>query len=120
MMRRVFTACAFSIALGLSACASVDDYPNEWHGADRSIHVYFAEPGDGVEIPANDEGEAVTLLGLVQFVDRADADLSCVVVHRRVDAQTLRLEVDVADMLRTGNTTANLRLRPGDVVRIAG
>lgn len=118
MIKRVVQASVLCMVFGLSACASVGRYPNQWHAADSSIRVYVSDSDQSVEIEAGNK--TVTLLDAVFSVDHSGADLSRVVVYRRAGSEMIRLEVDVVEMVRTGETAGNVELRPGDVVGIAG
>lgn len=107
----------------LSACSSMEDSPGAWEVRSDTIHVYVSGSRKPVEIASS--GQVVTLIDAVfearQSVgDQSVGDLRHVLVLRRAGAETIRLEVDVRDMLRTGNTANNIQLQSGDVVRIAG
>ena len=119
MVRHILGTFAL-VAMALApACSTLGDYPSDWHSASNSIHVYISEPARVVEIPFR--GEKISLLDVFFTHGMAErGDLSHVVVFRRTGSGTTRLEVDVRDMIRTGNNDNNIMLQPGDVVGIAG
>ena len=98
-----------------SACSSVAEYPSEWHDAGDSIHVFGAVPAKTVTV-----SEDMTVLDVFFGLGEARGDASRVMVFRRTDEGLMRVDVDVREMLLTGNAAANIQLRPGDVVRVAG
>jgi len=94
--------------------STLGDYPPEWHSASDSIHVYGSGPARTIEM--SDDGQP--LLDVVFGLGQTSIP-SSVVVFRRTGSDTIRIEIDVRDMLVTGNTKPNILLRPGDVVAIA-
>lgn len=118
MITRLLRAAVCCAAAALPACSTLGGYPPEWHEARDSIHVYVSDSSEPIEIATG--GEIRTVLDVVLAVGRTAGDLSRVVVFRRAGADMSRFEVDVRDMLLTGNTASNIQLQPGDVVGIAG
>lgn len=100
-----------------SACASLADYPSEWHDTTDSIHVYGSMPAKTIVVPA---GKDLTLLDAFFGLGDERGDSTRIVVFRREDASVMRIDVDVREMLRTGKTTHNILLRPGDVLHVTG
>jgi hypothetical protein len=118
MTRRILGAVVLVAMALASACSTLGDYPSDWHSARNSIHVYGSLPARMIELPTS--GQKITLLDLVLGLGETGGDLSRVVVFRRSGSGTTRFDVDVLDMVRTGNTSHNIVLQPGDVVGIAG
>lgn len=117
MKKRVLGVALFAAMSLASSCSTIDAYPAEWHASNTSIHVYGPSLANAVEVLATGE---ITVFDLVLGHRQPGSDLSRVVVCRRSGADLLRLNVDVLAMIRTGVTTSNILLRPGDVVQIPG
>ena len=118
MMRRMLTVTGTVTVLLAAACSSLDGYPGEWHSATDSVRVYVADRTRVTALPISDQ--PMTLLDAVFALGDTGADLSRITVFRRSGSETMTLEVDVREMVRTGATEKNILLQPGDVVGIAG
>ncbi len=118
MMPRVLGV-AFPFALAvLSGCSSVGGNSGAWEMRGDTIHVYVSGSRKPIEIGTT--GQVITLIDAVIKAGQSVGDLRHVVVFRRAGAETIQFEVDVREMLLTGNTANNIQLQPGDLVRIAG
>jgi hypothetical protein len=117
MRRRALGIVLVAATVLAASCSTLADYPSEWHDAGDSIHVYGSMPARTITLPPGGE---MTLLDAVFSLGESRGDLSQVVVFRRTDSGTVRIDVDVRGMLVSGNTTRNILLRPGDVVGVIG
>ena len=118
MMTRVLGAAFLFVLVVLSGCSSVGGNSGAWEIRSDTIHVYVSGSRKPIEIDTT--GQVITLIDAVFKAGQSVGDLRHVLVLRRAGAETIQWEVDVREMLLTGNAANNIQLEPGDLVRIVG